>query len=190
MLITKSKNRWQAPDNAQQGRRLLKNFLAIINSHTPGEESNKPEGNRTDNFYNDKNVETQTKIVLHIDDDPDDRELVQQAIKSIDATFIIVEAENGKAGIDYLKRAKSTGQLPCLIIMDVNMPGIDGFATYNEIKKDEDLRNLPTVVFTTGNFFKAKQNKDNDQLPIFFKPENFKEFADSVRVMLSYRKRN
>jgi CheY-like chemotaxis protein len=90
------------------------------------------------------------KIVLHIDDDQDDRYLVGKAINNIDPSIIVREAQDGMKAIEFLNQAKLFGDLPCLIILDINMPIMNGYDTYNEISKDNDLAAIPIVIFTTS----------------------------------------
>jgi CheY-like chemotaxis protein len=184
MLITALKKRSQA-DNDQQGKKLIKSVLDIINAPgnqqtekdtAAGKQSNK--GNTPDNT---------SKIVLHIDDDAEDREFVGNAIKTVDPSFILHEAKNGEEGMEYLNKAKATGALPCLIILDINMPGMDGLETYEEIRKDDLLNTIPTVIFTTSAVFK-KRSKESDGLPIFIKPFRVKEFIIIIEKILTHCK--
>jgi CheY-like chemotaxis protein len=184
MLITALKKRSQT-DNDQQGKKLIKSVLDIINAPgnqqtekdtAAGKKSNK--GNTPDNI---------SKIVLHIDDDAEDREFVGNAIKTVDPSFILHEAKNGEEGMEYLTRAKATGALPCLIILDLNMPGMDGLEIYEEIRKDDLLNTIPTVIFTTSAVFR-KRSKETDGLPIFIKPFRVKEFIIIIGKILTHCK--
>src|SRR5688572_24711287 len=76
-------------------------------------------------FFN-RNIMNIEKIVLLIDDDEDDRDMLQQALHSIDGEHSIVEANDGKDGLQQLQSLKATNSLPCLIVMDINMPKLDG----------------------------------------------------------------
>ena len=185
MLLTGLKARLQVDDDPED-RKLIKSVLDIINPPV-NKETEKGTGS-TEKVNKDDPAEAQPKIVLHIDDDPEDREMVHEAIKSIDPSFTIIEAANGETGIELLNKAKLSGNLPCLIILDINMPGMSGFETYNEIKKDDALKDLPTVIFTTTEFFKGNQRKGNEHLPIFIKPNNFKNIAASISKILTHCK--
>jgi len=185
MLLTTFKKRLQVDDDPED-RKLIEKVLDIINTPTNSQAETTPGTDSAKQFNKDSRPEELRKIVLHIDDDPEDREMVHEAIKSIDPSFIIVEAENGEAGLEFLKKAKSFGDLPCLIILDINMPGMNGFDTYNEIKKDEDLKNLPAVIFTTAAFFKTGQRSGNEKLPVFIKPDKLTDFAASIRKILTH----
>jgi CheY-like chemotaxis protein len=179
MSLIALKKRSQA-DNDPQDKKLIKSVLDIINPSVNQAE------NKTDSArqpHKSDPPQDTSKIVLHIDDDEDDRELVEYAIKKIDPSFILHEAISGEDGIAWLNKAKLSGNLPCLIILDLNMPGMGGLNTYNEIKKDNALKNIPTVLFTTSAAFYGTQNKEG--LPIYIKPESSKEFIATVRKILT-----
>lgn len=185
MTLTVFRKKLQV-DNSDdlQGRKFLKSVRDIINV-SKSEET----GKETDSIQqlNKGNLPVHLpKIVLHIDDDPEDREFVRDAINSVDASFILHEAKSGQEGLEFLTEAKSAGVLPCLIILDLNMPGMNGFDTYNQIEKDNDLKAIPTVIFTTAAVFKRNQRKGNDHLPIFIKPDNIKDFIASVKKILTH----
>jgi CheY-like chemotaxis protein len=91
------------------------------------------------------------RVVLCVDDDPDDRELICYTIGEIDPSIKIAHAEDGVEAISYLSRAKAEAALPCLVILDINMPRMDGKQTLAEMKKDTELKALPVVVFSTSN---------------------------------------
>jgi two-component system response regulator len=126
------------------------------------------------------------KLILHIDDDQDDRDLVRQAMASIDPSIILREAKDGKKAIDFLHQAKLFGDLPRLIILDINMPVMDGYDTFKEISKDDKLSLIPIVVFTTScnenelNFWKEKN------IAVIAKPASFTEFTNSIEKILGY----
>src|SRR5918998_1242608 len=90
------------------------------------------------------------KKVLCVDDDIDDQLIVLETIQEIDDSIEVATALNGHEALDFLEKAKSEGDLPCLIIMDINMPLMDGKQTLIEIKKDKDLDGIPVVMFTTS----------------------------------------
>ena len=102
------------------------------------------------------------KKILHIDDDEDDRMLLYATIQEMDADVKVMEAENGVEALSILKAAESANDLPCLIVMDLNMPFMDGRQTLKRIKEDPGLKELPLVVFTSGsnpddrNFFESQ----------------------------------
>jgi CheY-like chemotaxis protein len=126
------------------------------------------------------------RIVLCIDDDEDDREMVCYTINQIDPTFNVIHAENGLVAIDLLQRAKETQRLPCLIILDLNMPKMDGKQTLEAIKKDQRLSTLPVVLFTTSNSLTDKQYCANFGVELVTKPSNLIDIKHEVQRLLKH----
>jgi CheY-like chemotaxis protein len=124
------------------------------------------------------------KLILHIDDDQDDRYLVRQAITSIDPSIILREAQDGKKAIDFLHQAKLFGDLPSLIILDINMPIMNGYDTFKEISKDDELKLIPIVVFTTTCDNNELNYWKDQNIAIISKPSTFDEFTISIERIL------
>ena len=61
------------------------------------------------------------------------------------------------AVLDYLQQAKQTGIFPCLIVLDLNMPKLNGKETLARLKQDPTFKHIPTVVFTTFSSLPNKQ---------------------------------
>src|SRR5688572_11987752 len=96
------------------------------------------------------NSASDKKIVLNIDDDVDDRELFEEAISRVNSEMIIRQAASGEKGLEFLRQAKQSGDLPCLIFLDMNMPGKGGRDVLSEIKEDTVLSSIPIIIFTTS----------------------------------------
>ena len=92
------------------------------------------------------NVKTRDhKLVLVVDDDPDVRESLSQLLDA--KGYPTVQAENGQRALEILKE---TPHLPCLIVLDLAMPIMDGYAFLRLRAQDPALRDLP-VVITSAN---------------------------------------
>lgn len=126
------------------------------------------------------------KIIVCLDDDPDDRELLTNAIKDVDSSFKVINGDNGIKGMYILEQLKQIGQVPCLIILDLNMPLMDGEQTLAEIKKDAVLKNVPVVVFTTSSLEKTNTFFSNQGVPVIVKPVRYGSIVEQVRALLSY----
>ncbi|OQP44309.1 hypothetical protein A4D02_35220 [Niastella koreensis] len=128
----------------------------------------------------------QPRIILHVDDDPDDRFLVSSVLHSLDSSITVLEVENGLKAIELLTQAKITGELPSLIILDYNMPVMNGMETYKEIRKHPELASVPVVLLTT---FSSRRDDDywnRENVVTFTKPATFKELTTSIKKILSY----
>lgn len=93
---------------------------------------------------------TVKNIVLYADDDLDDQYIVQEAFRQFDESIEVVCLTNGKKIMEYLTMMSSAYHLPCLVILDINMPVQDGKKTLQEIREHESLKDLPVVLFTTS----------------------------------------
>ncbi len=89
------------------------------------------------------------------DDDPDDRELAREAIVASRLRNPLYFVEDGEELLDFLNRrgkySVGTAPRPGLILLDLNMPRMDGREALRAIKADPILRTIPTVVLTTSN---------------------------------------
>jgi len=93
--------------------------------------------------------------VLYADDDPEDRMLVKEAWQESRIANELHFVEDGEELLDYLyRRGKYAGlaemPLPGMILLDLNMPRMDGREALQHIKADPRLRLIPTVVLTTS----------------------------------------
>jgi CheY-like chemotaxis protein len=93
--------------------------------------------------------------IVMAEDDPDDRMLAKEAMEECMLANSLVCVENGEELLDYLKhRGKyaepGTAPRPGLILLDLNMPRMDGREALKLIKEDPDLRSIPVVVLTTS----------------------------------------
>ena len=88
--------------------------------------------------------------ILWADDDYDDLQMMRDILSKKEENFELVEVHNGKEALEYLKQAKEQADLPCLIILDINMPVLDGKETLSIIKNTKEYSEIPAVVFTTS----------------------------------------
>lgn len=93
-------------------------------------------------------MDTRNKIVLYADDDADDKLWVMEACKALDSSLHIEFVSNGRDVLDYL--SSTHPELPVLIVLDLNMPELDGRQTLSRLKGNEQYRNIPVVIVTTS----------------------------------------
>lgn len=89
-------------------------------------------------------------LVLYADDDVDDRELVQEAFEEFSSFIELVTFEEGGALLRYLENLGPLQPKPCLVILDVNMHGLDGKQTLRRLRATQDYNEVPIVLFTTS----------------------------------------
>lgn len=85
----------------------------------------------------------QNKTILHIEDNPDNRVLVKRLLQS--ASYRVLEAADAFEAITVLRRNR-----PDLILMDINMPGVDGYTLTSKFKTIPGLRNIPIIAITAN----------------------------------------
>jgi len=93
---------------------------------------------------------TNPKLLLCIEDDDDDRILIEEAASEVDPDLVFIHKWNGKEGMAFLQKQKEFSDYPCLILMDLNMPVMNGKEALARIKNDPDLKKIPVVVFSTS----------------------------------------
>jgi CheY-like chemotaxis protein len=98
---------------------------------------------------------TPPKILFLIDDDPDDKEIFQEALKQIDEEIICYTASDGE---DALTKLRDALLLPDVVFLDLNMPVMNGKDCLRELKKDKDLRHIPVIVYSTSSVEREKSN--------------------------------
>jgi two-component system alkaline phosphatase synthesis response regulator PhoP len=87
-----------------------------------------------------RDMNSQSKILI-VDDDPDALETMAAILETRD--YQVLTASSGSEGID-----KAVKEKPNLIIMDVMMPGLDGFAACKMIKENEEIKDIPVILLT------------------------------------------
>jgi CheY-like chemotaxis protein len=94
--------------------------------------------------------------ILLAEDDPDDRYLISEALDESQVGVELFIVEDGEALLEYLKRQGKFADaeqwpLPRLILLDLNMPRLDGREALKAIKQTPEFRRIPVVVLTTSN---------------------------------------
>ena len=82
------------------------------------------------------------KKILVVDDSPTDRQYILEALAK--KGFLVVTAENGEDAI-----AKAKAELPDLILMDVVMPGLNGYQATRQITRDDATKHIPVIMCTS-----------------------------------------
>lgn len=93
---------------------------------------------------------TPKNIVFYADDDTDDLELVQEAFGKYTNNVEVVTARDGVQALSYLQSLGEYASAPCLIILDINMPLLNGKDVLRKIKDIPPLSSVPVVLFTTS----------------------------------------
>ena len=133
-----------------------------------------------------------TPIILIAEDDEDDRMFTKEAFDESFVNHEIRFVNDGVELLDYLKRRNkytdpATSPRPSIILLDLNMPKMDGREALREIKSDPKLRTIPVIILTTS---KAEQDivKTYDLGVNCFitKPVSFTAFLEVTRTLGHY----
>jgi CheY-like chemotaxis protein len=129
-------------------------------------------------------MDNRPRLLLCVDDDEDDIALTEEAALDFDSSLRFVAKPNGKEAMMFLHRQKEQNYLPCLVLLDINMPLMDGREVLEAMKNDPDLKKVPIVVFTTSSGQREKQFCESYSVEFVTKPNRVAEFKKVVAQLL------
>ncbi|MBV6323332.1 response regulator [Duganella violaceipulchra] len=125
------------------------------------------------------------KPILLVEDDHVDIMTIKRALKEIHVGNAVVSMEHGEAGLEYLR--DPTQERPCIILLDLNMPIMNGIEFLQQIKHDASLRRIPVVVLTTSEEQQDKvRSFDLGVAGYMAKPVDYRRFVEMMRSIDLY----
>lgn len=122
-----------------------------------------------------------SKIVLLADDDADDQDLFREAFSQATPSVEVLAVSFGRDVLAYLRTCADT-RLPSLMVLDYNMPDMNGAQVLELLSENERSRLIPAVVWSTSNAFLYKEVcKKNGAKDYFQKPHQFDEMIALCR---------
>lgn len=134
----------------------------------------------------------QEKIILLVEDNPDDEALTLRALKKNNILNQVVVVRDGVEALDYLfgvgaYAGRNPAEAPQLILLDLKLPKLDGFEVLKRIRNDVRTRLQPVVILTTS-------DEDRDIMASYElgansyirKPVDFEQFMEAVRQLGLY----
>lgn len=132
------------------------------------------------------------KIILLVEDSSSDEELTLRALKKHNISNRVVVTRDGAEALDYLfaegsHAGRSPDEVPQVVLLDLNLPKIDGIEVLRRIRADERTKLLPIVILTS-----SREDKDilggyaSGANSYVVKPVDFTQFAEAVRQVGSY----
>lgn len=134
------------------------------------------------------NISMLKNTILWADDDADDLMLMKEILLKNNRNFEIIEVRNGQEVMDYLEKAKEDFSFPSLIILDINMPIMDGKETLSRIKQSDEFARIPIVIFTTSNSELDKMYCRKYQVEMITKPPHYQSLEKAVLKLITYCK--
>ncbi len=126
-----------------------------------------------------------SKLILIGEDDIDDQEFLKEIFASIDQSFSIIFRFNGNELLAYLDSCDDE-HLPCLILLDYNMPGLNGVEILTELKNRERYHSIPKIIWSTSKSATYKNLcLEMGAQDYLVKPSNVNELVEVCRYMLS-----
>lgn len=137
-------------------------------------------------------MDTHAKVILLVEDNPDDELLTLRALRKNNILNEVVIARDGVEALDYLFgegacAGRDTGNPPQLVLLDLKLPKLDGLEVLKRIRSDPRTRFQPVVILTTS-------NEDQDVIASYElgansfirKPVDFDQFMEAVRQLGLY----
>jgi len=113
------------------------------------------------------------------DDDPDDLELFDEALRGIDSSIEFNFASNGKELIEKLRLDGHTAQI---IFLDINMPEMNGWECLENLKKEDQLKDIPVIMYSTSSTEAyGKRAINSGALAFYVKPHSFLLLQDFLK---------
>jgi CheY-like chemotaxis protein len=127
-----------------------------------------------------------SKFILLGEDDIDDEELLKELFSSVDDSFELTFINNGRQLVEYLN-ALSDSQLPCLLILDYNMPELNAADILENLKTSQRYAVMPKIIWSTsGTETYRKKCLDLGAEDYIIKPSKVSELVEAVKYMISY----
>jgi len=134
----------------------------------------------------------ENRIILLVEDNPDDEKLTVRSLKKNNVANEVAVAHNGEEALDYLF---ATGihadgnrrRMPAVMLLDLHLPKVDGLEVLRRVRADTRLKHLPVVILTSSN--EAKDIADSYDFganSYINKPVKFEEFSERIRQLGLY----
>ena len=120
-----------------------------------------------------------------VEDDKVDVMTVKRALRDLNLTNKLEVAGNGEEALNYLQTPGN--ELPCIILLDLNMPKMNGIEFLTVAKQDDALKMIPVIVLTTSHEEQDKLSSFNLGVAGYIlKPVDYQQFIEAVRTIDMY----
>lgn len=115
--------------------------------------------------------------ILYADDDPDDVELLKEAFECMAGDIELITCSHGAEALQYLQTLPLHKPTPCLIILDINMPVLDGKQALARLRSINRFSSTPVVLFSTSSDSREKDFARQYEAGFITKPLDVREMA-------------
>jgi CheY-like chemotaxis protein len=123
--------------------------------------------------------------ILLVDDDPEDRAIIKDALDQMEAGDLVEFAGDGEQALSILDTGAHKGHKPTLIVLDLNMPRMNGTQTLLQLKNDDRFKEIPVVIYSTSiNPLEKEKCMGLGAHSYVTKPISFQESLDTARLFL------
>jgi CheY-like chemotaxis protein len=123
--------------------------------------------------------------ILYVDDDIDDLHLITEAFEKYTDHLTVIHAYNGFEGLMALDRMRKEEALPCLLIIDINMPVMDGKQMLKKLREGSVYQDLPVILFSTSKSQTDGAFAEKYDAEFISKPGKYTELKDLVEQFVN-----
>lgn len=128
------------------------------------------------------------RCILVVEDNDDDYEFMHRSFKKNNIKNPLVRCKDGQEALDYLfSQNKEECFEPAIILLDLNMPKVDGWEVLKEIRESEDIKHIPVIILTTSDderdIQKGYRNGANSYI---IKPVSVTSYIESFKHIKNY----
>ena len=132
----------------------------------------------------------QVRKILLVDDDPEDRSILQDAMETLEEKDVLLTANNGEEAWTALEDNFNANVFPCLIVLDLNMPKLNGVQTLERISDDVRFRTIPVIIYSTSiNPLEKERCLALGAYSYITKPISFQECLETAKLFLQFCKK-
>ena len=124
--------------------------------------------------------------ILYVEDDEDDVQLLQNAFHRYRDKIELIIVEDGQQALQHLDNIAEAEAWPCLILLDINLPGMDGKQTLYHLKSSERFKHLPVILFTTSSGALDKLYAAKWGVPLITKPHRWEDLEDIAKDFIAH----
>lgn len=125
-------------------------------------------------------------LIVYADDDADDQFFVQEAFEKLFDSVEVLTFADGVEILSYLQAFPQHQPTPCLIILDINMPRMNGKEVLLQLRQTERYKQIPVVLFTTSSRPNDKEFAKENNIGLLTKPVEYREMENIAKQLITY----